>query len=140
MGEGGLTGEQRERQNVRQSDERLLGNFILAGLVPPEGLEGVLQANHPLVPSSLCRKLYVATISQLIRQKAPNFETLLTQTAWKSRCSSATYWLSPPAAEVGGLEGLDLHALLAGRPQPGVVVARAAAVLLPAAPERRDNS
>lgn len=36
--------------------------------------------------------------------------------------SSATYWLSPPAAEVGRVKGLDFHTFLTRRPQPGVVV------------------
>lgn len=44
------------------------------------------------------------------------------------------YLLSLLAAEVRRVEGLDLDALLIGRPQPGVVLRRPAALLLPGAP------
>lgn len=68
-----------------------------------------------------------------------DIEPLVDQVVQAVVCS--TYWLSPSAAEVGWVKGLDLHALLTRRPQPAIVVVRAAAVLLPAAPERmRSNN
>lgn len=44
------------------------------------------------------------------------------------------------AAEVRRTEGLDLNALLVGRPQPGVLLLRPAAVLLPGAPESAESA
>lgn len=47
-----------------------------------------------------------------------------------------SYLLCLPAADVRRVEGLDLNTLLIGGPQPGVLLLRPAALLLPAAPVR----
>lgn len=46
----------------------------------------------------------------------------------------ALYLLRLLAAEVRRVEGRDLHALLIGRPQPGVLLPPPAALRLPGAP------